>query len=102
MSLQIRKIILYSKQGAIRELPFELGRLNIITGASKTGKSAIVDIVDYCTGRGECLVPDGKIRENVAWYAVLFQLGEGQIFVARRNPALGDKTNPDVNLLRGS
>jgi hypothetical protein len=31
MSLQIRKIILYSKHGAIRELPFELGRLNIIT-----------------------------------------------------------------------
>jgi len=102
MSLQIRKIILYSKRGTIRELPFELGRLNIITGASKTGKSAIVDIVDYCTGRGECLVPDGKIRENVGWYAVLFQLGEGQIFVARRNPALGDKTSPDVYLLRGS
>ncbi|HWH60667.1 MAG TPA: DUF3732 domain-containing protein [Terriglobales bacterium] len=102
MSLQIRKIILYSKEGSIRELPFELGRLNIITGASKTGKSAIVDIVDYCTGRSECLVPDGKIREHVAWYAVLFQLGEGQIFVARRNPALGDKTSPDVYLLRGS
>jgi hypothetical protein len=102
VSLQICKIVLYSKQGMIRELPFGLGRLNIITGASKTGKSAIVDIVDYCTGRGECLIPDGKIREHVAWYAVLFQLGEGQIFVARRNPALGDKTNPDVYLLRGS
>jgi len=102
MSLQISKIVLYSRQGEVRELSFALGRLNIITGASKTGKSAIVDIVDYCTGRGECLVADGKIRDNVAWYSVLFQMGEGQIFVARRNPALGEKTNPDVYLERGS
>ena len=102
MSLQIRKIVLYSKRGTIRELPLEIGRLNIITGASKTGKSALVDIVDYCTGRGECLVPEGKIREHVGWYGVLFQLGNGQIFVARRNPALGEKSSPDVFLLRSS
>jgi predicted nuclease with TOPRIM domain len=102
MSLQISKIVLYNRLGELRELSFALGRLNIITGASKTGKSAIVDIVDYCTGRGECLVADGKIRDNVAWYGVLFQMGEGQIFVARRNPAVGEKTNPDVYLERGS
>lgn len=102
MSLQIERIILYGKQGEIRELRFHLGRLNIITGASKTGKSAIVDIVDYCTGRGDCLVPDGTIRENVAWYGILFQLNEGQVFVARRNPPAGDRTSADVYLLRGT
>jgi hypothetical protein len=26
------------------------------------------------------------IRKNVGWYALLFQLGKGQIFIARRNP----------------
>src|ERR1019366_6794464 len=102
MSLQISKIVLYGMQGEVRELPFALGRLNIITGASKTGKSAIVDIVDYCTGRSECLVADGKIREHVAWYGVLFQIGDGQIFAARRNPAVGEKSSPDVYLERGS
>jgi Protein of unknown function (DUF3732) len=102
VSLQIAKIVLYGKKGQLRELPFALGRLNIITGASKTGKSAIVDIVDYCTGRSECLIADGKIREHVAWYGVLFQMGEGQIFVARRNPAVGEKSSPDVYLERGS
>lgn len=102
VSLQIAKIVLYGKRGEIRELPFHLGRLNIITGASKTGKSAIVDIVDYCTGRTECLVPDGKIRENVAWYGILFQLNEGQIYVARRNPPVGERANPDVYLARGT
>lgn len=102
MSLQIAKMILYSKRGEIRELPFNLGRLNIVTGASKTGKSALVDIVDYCTGRSDCLVPEGKIREQVAWYGILFQLNEGQIYVARRNPAIGERTDPDVYLLRGT
>jgi hypothetical protein len=68
----------------------------VLTGASKTGKSAIIDIVDYCTGRSECNVADGVIRKHVGWYAILFQLREGQIFIARRNPELGEKTSPDI------
>ena len=88
MSLQIAKLILYSRRGEIRELVFRTGSLNILTGASKTGKSAIIDIVDYCTGRSGCNVADGVIRKHVGWYALLFQLGKGQIFIARRNPEL--------------
>lgn len=101
MSLQISKLVLYSHTGAVREVTFALGRLNVLTGASKTGKSAIIDIVDYCTGRSECNVAAGVIRKHVSWYAILFQLGESQIFVARRNPAPGEKTSPDVYLERG-
>jgi DNA repair ATPase RecN len=77
MSLQIAKIILYSRKGNIRELEFKPGRLNVLTGASKTGKSAIVDIVDYCTGRSECNVADGIIRRYVGWYAILFRNSSG-------------------------
>ena len=102
MSLQIAKLILYSREGEVRELPFRTGALNILTGASKTGKSAIIDIVDYCTGRGDCNVAEGVIRKYVGWYALLFQLNDGQIFVARRNPPLGERTSPDVYLARGA
>ena len=45
---------------------------------------------------------DGVIRKHVGWYALLFQLGDGQIFVARRNPNVGEKTSPDVYMERGS
>jgi hypothetical protein len=76
--------------------------MNILTGASKTGKSAIIDIVDYVTGRSECNVADGVIRKYVGWYALLFQLDEGQIFVARRNPEVGARTSGDVCLARAS
>lgn len=88
MSMQIAKIVLYSHRGEIREVSFRLGMMNILTGASKTGKSAIIDIIDYCTGRIECNVAAGVIRKHVSWYAILFQLGEGQLFVARKNPGV--------------
>lgn len=102
MSLQIAKLVLYSREGEVREVPFRLGELNILTGASKTGKSAIIDIVDYCTGRGECNVAAGVIRKYTGWYGVLFDLQGANIFIARRNPATGDKTSPDIYLERGT
>ena len=102
MSLQIAKLVVYSRTGEIREVEFRTGQLNVLTGASKTGKSAIIDIVDYVTGRSECNVADGVIRKHVGWYALLFQLNDGQIFVARRNPDIGDRTHADIYLDRGS
>ena len=102
MSLQIAKLILYGRQGEIRELAFRTGALNILTGASKTGKSAIIDIIDYVTGRSECNVADGVIRRYVGWYALLFQLNDGHVFIARRNPEIGERTHGDVYMVRGS
>jgi len=102
MSLQISKLVLYSHSGDIRELVFHSGQLNIITGASKTGKSALIDIVDYCTGRSDCNVADGVIRQSVSWYGIVFRLGDGEIFVARKNPALGERTSSEVYLERAT
>jgi hypothetical protein len=102
MSLQIVKLILYSRGDEIREVAFRTGKLSIITGASKTGKSAIIDIIDYCTGRSECNVAAGVIRDRVGWYALLFQMGNGQIFIARRNPESGERTSGDIYMERGS
>jgi Protein of unknown function (DUF3732) len=102
VSLQIAKLILYSREGEIRELAFRLGALNVVTGASKTGKSAMIDIVDYCTGRSECNVADGVIRRYVGWYAPLFQLNDSQIFIARRNPAIGERSHGDVYMERAA
>lgn len=101
MSLQIAKIVLYSRTGDVRELKFNLDGLSVLTGASKTGKSAIIDIVDYCTGRKECNIADGVIRKHVGWYALLLQLDQEQVFLARRNPDPGEKTSPDMFIARG-
>jgi len=84
--MQIKSIILYNRDGRTRELSFELGAVNIITGESKTGKTAIIDIVNYCLGSDECKISDGVIRDTVTWFGVLFQLGTEQLFIARQNP----------------
>src|SRR5882762_2174322 len=60
--------------------------MNVVTGASKTGKSALVDIVDYCFGSNECRVPVGIIRRAVSWVGLRIQLLEGEAFIARRMP----------------
>jgi len=86
VTMQILDIIVYSHDGQRRALPLRTGRVNIITGASKTGKSALVDIVDYCFGSGECRVPEGPIRRSVSWFGVRLQLDRGQAFIARRCP----------------
>jgi len=86
MSIQIRDIVLYSHDGRKRILPFEIGKTNIITGASKTGKSALIGIVDYCLGSGKCYVPDGIIRSSVSWFGVRLKLNNGHAFVARKCP----------------
>jgi hypothetical protein len=100
--MQIARLVLYSRTGEARHVTFQLGRLNILTGASKTGKSAIIDIVDYCTGRSECNVAEGVIRKYVGWYALLLQLGDGQAFIARRNPEPGERTSAEIYMERAS
>ncbi len=87
MTLQIKSIILYNAMGEVRKLSFKLGSVNIITGKSSTGKSAIIEIVDYCLGRSDFTIPEGAIRDTVAWYALLLQINETQIFIAKPAPS---------------
>lgn len=86
MSIQIVDIVLFSHDGRQRNLKLNAGEVNVITGASKTGKSALVDVVDYCFGSGECRVPEGPIRRCVSWFGLRLKLGKGHAFIARRCP----------------
>lgn len=86
MSVQMLGIVVFSHDGRARELPLQPGRVNVVTGASKTGKSALVDIVDYCFGASQCRVPEGPIRRCVSWFGVRLQFNRGQAFIARRCP----------------
>jgi len=102
MTLQIRTIAIYSRDHERRDVRFKLGSLNIVTGASKTGKSALLDIVDYCWGRAECTVPEGEIRRVVSWFAVhLDKDGEG-ILIARKNPGPAGRASDEIYFERGA
>ena len=67
-----------------------------------TGKGALLTIVDYCLGRDSMQVPAGPITDTVAWYATLWQLESGQVFVARPAPATGRATTQQAMLEFGT
>jgi len=96
MSMQIKSIILYNKNGDIRELKFRTGALNIITGRSDTGKSAIIPIIEYCMGQSDFEVPSGVIRDTVVWYSVLYQVNETEVLVAKPAPPQGARSQSQV------
>jgi hypothetical protein len=101
VSFTIRAIVIYSHTGAQRIVPFNAHGLNIITGKSKTGKSAIIDIVDYCLGRGSFNVAEGAIRKKIAWFGLHIANGSDDVFIARDNPGPGASTGSKVYFQRG-
>ena len=102
MKFQILNILVYGTNGQIRSIELKPDAVNIITGRSGTGKSALIHIVDYCLGRKECNVYAGVIRKYVEWYAVKLQISSGEIFIARRNPEPGKESSEDIYIERGT
>jgi hypothetical protein len=90
--MQILAIVLYGNNEKIRVLPFQKGKVNIITGKSKTGKSVIGDIIDYCFGGSSCNIAEGFVREHVAWYGLHLEHQEEFLFIARGNPPQGQSS----------
>ena len=102
MRLQVEAVILWSRETerAPRVLEFKPGLVNVITGGSKTGKSAIIPILDYCLGAGKCTIPVGPIREACSWFGVLLVSDYGRHLLARREP--GDqRSTGDMHLAEG-
>lgn len=96
MSFQILNIVLYGFNKKRRMLSLKTGQLNIITGASKTGKTALIEIIDYCLGSSECRIPDGVIRNVVEWVGIHLQVEDGQVFIGRKLPSRGRNTSADI------
>ncbi len=79
MYFQILRVILWPRIGGEpRVVKFEAGKVNVISGASKTGKSSVIPIIDYCLGSEKCSIPVGVIRETCSWFGVLVDTLEGQ------------------------
>ncbi len=100
--MQINKIILYSLSGKKRILSFDIGKVNIITGESKSGKSALIEIVNYCLASTSCDIPEGIIRESVSYFSILLTFNDGETaFIARENPNVkGIQASTTVCLIR--
>jgi energy-coupling factor transporter ATP-binding protein EcfA2 len=91
----IEEIAYYSHDNQIRKLTFELGRLNIITGASGTGKSAVIQTIDYCFGSSSCEIP-AFISDRISAVAIKLVSDQGQAIAGRRVRAGKSKTSHEM------
>jgi hypothetical protein len=87
--MKIKSIHIYGHNGQRRDLEFKVSGLNVITGRSSTGKSALSDIIEYCMGCSSFNVPEGIIRDKVAWFAVIYQFEHEQVLIAKPTPLNG-------------
>lgn len=95
MFLQIREIVLWPRDPQFKphRVVFELGKVNVISGASRTGKSAVIPIIDYCLGSGTCSIPVNTIRKYCEWFGIVVATDQGDKLLARREP--GAQRNTD-------
>ena len=99
--MKIRSIHIYSHDGQRRDLRFKVDGLNVITGRSSTGKSALSEIIEYCMGRSSFNVPEGIIRDKVSWFAVIYQFEKEQVLIAKPSPPGGGASCSTAMLRRG-
>jgi len=90
MNAYIKKIALFSKNGGMREVPLDDG-LNIITGDSKTGKSALIEIVDYCLFSGRSTIPVGKIANFTELFCIILKTADKYLVIARPHGKSSDR-----------
>jgi len=87
MKYCINKIIIWMEDEKYkRELNFEENKVNVITGESNTGKTAILHIIDYCYFASKHKIAESKINENAIWYGINFKINDKHFTLARKAP----------------
>ncbi|GIA51097.1 ATPase [Vibrio cholerae] len=89
MKTLIHEIGVIDQQGLKHPVNFQAG-LNVVTGKSSTGKSALIEIFDYCFGSDENTIPKGVITNSAAIYYVALAVNEQDMVIAR-DPNLATK-----------
>jgi DNA repair ATPase RecN len=89
MKTLIHEVGVIDKQGNKHPVNFKKG-LNVVTGKSSTGKSALIEIFDYCFGSGENTIPKGVITNSAAIYYVALSVNDQNMVIAR-DPELTTK-----------
>ncbi|MCE9551918.1 MAG: DUF3732 domain-containing protein [Planctomycetes bacterium] len=98
---QIKSVLFYSHDNRRVELPFKLNDVTIIVGESYSGKSAIIEAVDYAMGASQCHIP-GIVRETCSWVGILWIQEKSEFLICRRVPPLKAKSSEDVYVSIGA
>ncbi|MFH1494743.1 MAG: DUF3732 domain-containing protein [Pseudomonadota bacterium] len=83
MNCFVKYVGILDNLGSTHYVEFFQG-LNVITGKSSTGKSAVIEIFDYCFGSSDYTVPEGIITANADIYFTVLQFSLKALVLARR------------------
>jgi DNA repair exonuclease SbcCD ATPase subunit len=84
MKFTINKVILWNKNGKRREIPFQPNMVNIIIGDNNTGKTTILEIIDYCLLSSSARIPTTNTYDNIIWCGINFSTEENTYTIARQ------------------
>jgi DNA repair exonuclease SbcCD ATPase subunit len=98
--MQIESIGIYNAKGDRRLITFHSG-LNIVTGWSGTGKSSLLDIVEFCLGRRQPTYPEGALTTAVSWFSITVVHDGTRLFIARPAPPRGRQTTQQAMIRIG-
>ena len=102
MKLFIHSVIVWPEDVELepRVVPFDVDKVSIITGWSSTGKSSILDIINYVLGARTCSIPVGYIRDLASWYGLEIETSVGRMRIARPKPE-ARQVSEDIWLQQG-
>lgn len=99
----VKSIGVIDKNQRVHAVDFGPG-INVVTGRSSTGKSALIEVFDYCFGSSEYTVPVGVITQNAAVYFTILRVNQKDIVLARKpssEHALIREVNDETHLKDG-
>jgi hypothetical protein len=96
----IASVFFIGEEGSFRIIELDADRVNIITGASGTGKSAVIKALDYCLGSSKCQLPVYVRRRCVA-VGVKWVRGTDEMISCRQVPLVGKAPNSYMYVTTG-
>lgn len=104
MEFKIKTLFLIpkNKEKEIRYIHFSPNKVNVITGGSERGKSAIISIIDYCLGSGDCRIPSRLIRRLTEWFGLHITLSNGHEMILARKEPLNLEASGDMFMREGT
>lgn len=82
MKSHVKYLGVVDKSNKIHYVEFGTG-VNVITGKSSTGKSAMIELFDYCFGSSEFTIPSGIITDSADVYFMVLAVKDSFITIGR-------------------
>lgn len=97
MRCYIKEIAIFGKDGSKRSVVLEEG-LNIINGNSQSGKSALLEITDYCLLSPRSTIPHGKIIDYADLFVLILNVENEFIVIGRPSPNTANSSKVYFNI----